>query len=244
VSTKRKPTSTRPERAAQSGATPAVNIVLICNRPLIRAALQHLIETETRFRVIAQADDFRGAAALRGDVIADAVVLADLDDRDDAWLAGLAEFLMKAETAKTLLLARGTSFDVHSVALRSGARGVLSRGASPDLFFKAIDKVAAGEVWVERSMMARVLGDLSRRTAAERGRPREIGMLTLREREVVSLISEGLRNRQIADRLFISETTVRHHLTSIFGKLEVKDRTALAVYAFRYGLSAARAVEH
>ena len=65
----------------------------------------------------------------------------------------------------------------------------------------------------------------------------KIDALTEREREVTSLIGEGLKNKQIADRLLISETTVRHHLTSIFGKLGVSDRLELIIYAYRYGLA-------
>ena len=65
----------------------------------------------------------------------------------------------------------------------------------------------------------------------------KIDALTVREREVTSLIGEGLKNKQIADRLLISETTVRHHLTSIFGKLGVTDRLELIIYAYRYGLA-------
>jgi DNA-binding NarL/FixJ family response regulator len=65
----------------------------------------------------------------------------------------------------------------------------------------------------------------------------KIATLSGREREVVALVAEGLRNRQIANRLLISESTVRHHLTSIFSKLEVQDRLELTVYAFRHGLA-------
>jgi DNA-binding NarL/FixJ family response regulator len=65
----------------------------------------------------------------------------------------------------------------------------------------------------------------------------KIAQLTEREREVITLIGEGLRNKQIADRLFISDITVRHHLSSIFSKLDVDDRFELAIYAYRYGLA-------
>ncbi len=66
----------------------------------------------------------------------------------------------------------------------------------------------------------------------------KIAALTEREREVTSLIGEGLKNKQIADRLLISETTVSHHLTSVFGKLGVSDRLELIIYAYRHGLAA------
>jgi DNA-binding NarL/FixJ family response regulator len=65
----------------------------------------------------------------------------------------------------------------------------------------------------------------------------KIEELTSREREVIELVGEGLKNKQIAERLFISETTVTHHLSSVFSKLDVSDRLELIIYAFRYGLA-------
>jgi len=122
--------------------------------------------------------------------------------------------------------------------MRMGARGLVFKENTPEILIKAIQKVHAGEVWLERKMMASVISDMSRVLS---GKPdatsRQIATLTARERQVVSLIGEGLKNRDIAGRLFITEATVRHHLTSIFGKLDVKDRCELVVYAFRHGLA-------
>jgi DNA-binding NarL/FixJ family response regulator len=75
-------------------------------------------------------------------------------------------------------------------------------------------------------------------TRGDRSDPemQKISTLTEREREVIDLIAEGLRNKQIGDRLFISETTVRHHLTSVFNKLEVNGRFELVIYSYRHGL--------
>jgi DNA-binding NarL/FixJ family response regulator len=93
-------------------------------------------------------------------------------------------------------------------------------------------------VWLEGTMIASVLGELTRRSGPPPPDPEgaKIATLTAREREVIALIGEGLKNRQIAKRLFISETTVRHHLTSIFDKLGVADRLELVIYAYRHGL--------
>jgi DNA-binding NarL/FixJ family response regulator len=88
-------------------------------------------------------------------------------------------------------------------------------------------------------MIARVLGDLTRppsspQTSAE---ATKIARLTEREREVITLVGEGLRNKHIAERLYISEATVRHHLTAIFAKLDISDRFELAIYAYQHGLA-------
>ncbi|HWP41952.1 MAG TPA: response regulator transcription factor, partial [Blastocatellia bacterium] len=87
--------------------------------------------------------------------------------------------------------------------------------------------------------MAGVLSEMVRASKPKEADPEssKIASLTEREREVVALVGEGLKNKQIADRLFISETTVRHHLTSIFDKLGVSDRVELLIYAYRHGLA-------
>jgi DNA-binding NarL/FixJ family response regulator len=88
-------------------------------------------------------------------------------------------------------------------------------------------------------MIARVLSQLTHPQQAQPLTPEEerIAALTKREREVITLVGEGLRNKQIAERLYISEATVRHHLTAIFAKLDVADRFELVIYAYRYGLA-------
>jgi two-component system nitrate/nitrite response regulator NarL len=104
---------------------------------------------------------------------------------------------------------------------------------------KAIRRVAGGEVWVDPEKMAGVLADASgppvppgvRRDDPEATR---IAQLSARELEVTTLIGEGLCNKKIGERLSITETTVRHHLTSIFGKLRVHDRLELLLYAYRH----------
>ena len=95
------------------------------------------------------------------------------------------------------------------------------------------------EVWLEPTMIARVLGDLTRPQPSPQvsAEATKITRLTEREREVITLVGEGLRNKHIAERLYISEATVRHHLTAIFAKLDVSDRFELAIFAYQHGLA-------
>ena len=88
-------------------------------------------------------------------------------------------------------------------------------------------------------MMAKVLAEMSPARANKKIDPEaaKIATLTKREREVITLVGEGIKNKQIANRLFISEITVRHHLTSIFSKLNLSDRFDLIIYAYRNGLA-------
>jgi DNA-binding NarL/FixJ family response regulator len=108
-----------------------------------------------------------------------------------------------------------------------------------ETLLEAIAKVNAGEVWLDSLLVANVLNELTRARTRPPTNPEEVKIkaLTARERDIIKLIGQGLKNQTIADRLCISEATVRHHLTSIYGKLEVGDRLELAIYAYRHGLA-------
>jgi two-component system nitrate/nitrite response regulator NarL len=104
------------------------------------------------------------------------------------------------------------------------------------VLLKAIIKVHQGEVWLDRSMMGSVLDEMTQAPEIDPEKAR-IASLTDRECQVIALIAEGLKNKQIGERLFISETTVTHHLSSIFSKLGVSDRLELLIYAFAHKLA-------
>jgi DNA-binding NarL/FixJ family response regulator len=105
------------------------------------------------------------------------------------------------------------------------------------VLLKAIKKVHQGEVWLDRSMLSSLLNEKTQ--ANKKVEPDEAKManLTVRERELIGMIAEGLKNKQLAERLFISETTVTHHLSSIYSKLGVSDRLELVIYAFAHSLA-------
>jgi DNA-binding NarL/FixJ family response regulator len=117
--------------------------------------------------------------------------------------------------------------------------GIVAKDKAADVLINAIKVVRKGEAWLDPATTASMLGEMSRAPKPKPLDPEaeKIATLTNREREVVTLIGEGIRNKEIADRLFISETTVRHHLTSIFDKLDVDDRVELLIYAYKHKLA-------
>jgi DNA-binding NarL/FixJ family response regulator len=121
-------------------------------------------------------------------------------------------------------------------AVQNGAMGVVLSQKSPDVLYKAIEKVYEGEVWLDRNLMARVLSTNHKNGEGDTA-PRKIALLSSREREIITLVGAGLKNQQIADQLFLSDVTVRHHLTSIFKKLNVADRLELVIYAYQHDLA-------
>ena len=124
-------------------------------------------------------------------------------------------------------------------AVRMGAMGIVLKTEPASNMVKAIRKVHSGEVWLRRSMLAAVVTGILRESPTKPADPEslKIATLTSRELEVITLIGQGMRNKNIGERLFISETTVRHHLTSIFDKLGIADRLELMIYSYQHGLA-------
>ncbi len=122
---------------------------------------------------------------------------------------------------------------------RLGAMGVVSKAQAVETLVKAIKKVHSGEIWFDRATMAGVIHDLAQpnRLARDEEAAARIATLTKREREVIQNLGQGLNAEAISKRLFITETTVRHHLSSIIEKLCVYDRFELVFYAYRHGLA-------
>jgi DNA-binding NarL/FixJ family response regulator len=194
-----------------------------------------LIEHDQQMRVVAmagnQAEALERAAKEKPNVIVLDLLLGD----EDA-LAFLPELCEASPDSRVLVLTGVQNPDAHRRAIRRGAMGIVLKEHAADQLLKAIEKVNKGEVWIERSMMGSMIQELSRPPLVD---PElvKIESLTEREREVIALVGEGLKNKQVGERLFISETTVTHHLSSVFSKLEVSDRLELIIYAFRHGLA-------
>ena len=212
-----------------------IRIMIVDDHAVIRAGLRMLIEHDQTMKVVGMAanssEAFERAATEEPDIIILDLVLGEEDGLN--LIPGLRE---KSPRSRVLILTGVLNPDAHRAAIRKGAMGIVLKEHAADLLIKAIQKVHDGEVWIDRSMMGMMIQELSRPTETD-PETVKIGALTSREREVIVLVGEGLKNKQIAERLFISETTVTHHLSSVFSKLEVSDRLELIIYAFRYGLA-------
>lgn len=212
-----------------------INIMIIDDHVVIRSGLRMLIEHDQRMRVVALAGDraeaLERAASERPDVI-----ILDLLLGDEDGLSFLPELCQVSPESRVLVLTGVQNPDAHRRAIRRGAMGIVLKDHAADQLLKAIMKVYEGEVWIERSMMGSMIQEFTKPTLAD-PEAAKIESLTDREREVIALVGEGLKNKQVGERLFISETTVTHHLSSVFSKLEVSDRLELIIYAFRHGLA-------
>jgi len=215
-----------------------IRVFLVDDHAIMRSGLRLIIEKQANLKVVGEAGNRSDALAIAGQEQPD-IILLDLYLPGTSGLDLIPELFAAASDTRILILTGVADPEAHARAMHLGAMGIVLKEKAPEVLIKAIEKVYKGEVWLDRSMIASVFGAKSRASLAKNSDPEaaKIASLTERERRVISLISEGLRNKQIAERLFISETTVSHHLTSIFGKLQVSDRLGLIIYAYRNRLA-------
>ena len=208
-----------------------IRILLIDDHRVIRKGLRALLNEYPEFEVVGEAGSRAEALALV-ESARPKLALLDLDLGSTTSLDFLSELL--AAGLQVLVLTGVRDQELHRQAIQLGAMGIVLKDHAAEILIEAIQKVSSGEVWLDRSTLVGLLGATHREnTDPERVK---INMLTERECEIIRLLAEGLRNKQIGERLFISEITVRHHLTSIFNKLAVSDRVELLIYAYRNGI--------
>jgi len=209
-----------------------ITVVLADDHPLMLRGLQGLLSSEVDFQVVAEC--VNGEEALRSIRIYQpdlAVVDLSMPQRDG--LSVSRE--LNREKLRTRIVLLAASIDQHQMveAHRLGVRGVVLKEMAPRLLLQCLRKVYAGELWIERWAVARALDTLLQREAAAR----EIGsILTTREAEIARLVACGLRNRPIAQRLLVSEATVKTHLHNIYDKLNVESRGQLILYCTERGI--------
>ncbi|HET9221011.1 MAG TPA: response regulator transcription factor [Roseiflexaceae bacterium] len=217
--------------------TQFIRVLIVDDHVVVRAGLRLLIESRPGLVVVGEAANQADALLLAAREQPD-IILLDLALGAESGRDMLSDLRSTASESRVLVLTGVRDPAEHRQAIRQGALGLVLKEQAPEVLLKAIEKVYAGEVWLDRSMLASVLGEMvvggAQRPSTEATR---IAMLTDREREVIALVGEGLKNKQIGDRLSITETTVRHHLTSIFAKFGVESRLEMVIFAHRHGLT-------
>jgi two-component system, NarL family, nitrate/nitrite response regulator NarL len=201
-----------------------IRILLVGNRAIFRSGLQALIENKPGLKVIGATGDRTEATAIAVERNPE-IILLHVDSDDD--LDFLPKMVALARDSRVLVLSGMRNYEMYERAFCLGARGVLLTDISADALIKAIEIVHAGEIWIERAMVGNVLTKILRANEKPKFELNQFATLSKREREIIPFISQGLKNKEIAARLFLSEATVRHHITSIFTKLEVSNRLDL-----------------
>jgi two-component system nitrate/nitrite response regulator NarL len=214
-----------------------ISVLLVEDHKCVMWGLERLIGGESpRLRVAGKATNRKEALVEAARCKPD-IILLDLDLSGEMSVDLLPELLATSD-AKVLVLTGTRDPELRSRAMVLGARGVILKTEEASVILRAIERVYEGEVWLDRTSTAKVLQQLAGRGASPEAR--KILTLTPRERQIIaSLVLErgGGGNKSLAAKLFMSEHTLRNHLTSIYGKLEVRNRLELYMYAVEHGLA-------
>lgn len=212
-----------------------IRILIVDDHAIVRAGLRMLIDQNPAMEVVGVAGDRSEALALAASEQPNMIIL-DILLGDEDGLTFLPDLREVAKNTRVLVLTGLRSSESQRRAIMAGAMGVVLKEHAAEVLIKAINKVHQGEVWLDRSLLGSVLNEMTQAPEIDPDIAK-IASLTDRERQVVALVAEGLKNKQIGERLSITETTVTHHLSSIFSKLQVSDRLELVIYAFSRNLA-------
>ena len=230
--------------ATQQAVQPPIRVMLIDDHPTMLWGLEKLINAETpRMSVMATARNAEEALACLAHETPDVVLLdLDLDGRNGL---DLLPALLHQGRTRVLVLTGERQQNILDQAVQKGARGILRKDASAEHVLKAIVKTHEGELWLDRGTLGRVFTEFRDPVSARKPDPETLrqASLTARERRIIALVvqSQGASNKALAQSLFISEHTLRNHLSSVYQKLDVANRLELYVYATRHQLGAADA---
>jgi len=209
-----------------------IRILILDDQLVVREGLRLLIENRPGMHIAGMVSNRTEALEIVTREEFDLIIL-NLELGGTSALSLIPLLRESAPKSRVLVLTGVRDTQTHRTAIQMGAMGVVLKEDAAELLIKAIEKVYLGEVWLDRLTLGSLIWELTNRVKDTMDpEKRKMSSLTEREREVITLIAEGLKNKQIADRLFISQTTVTHHLSSIYSKLGVSDRLELVVYAF------------
>lgn len=210
-----------------------VSLLIVDDHPVVRDGLRGMFESAPGFTVLGEAPDGVAAVAFAASLDPD-VILMDLRMPGGSGVDAITELTRRGARAKVLVL---TTYDTDSdtlPAIEAGATGYLLKDAPRDELFAAVRAAAEGRTVLSPAVASRLI------SAVRSPGPRNEA-LSAREREVLALVAKGTSNREIARELFISEATVKTHLTHLYAKLGVNDRAAAVATAYERGILGGRA---
>jgi two-component system nitrate/nitrite response regulator NarL len=214
----------------------SIRVCIVEDHAIVRNGMRMLLLSH-EVEIVGEASDRRTAFAI-AEITQPDLFLLDLQLGQES-AADFLEELLSLGKANAILFTGIANEQEIQRAIQAGAMGLVYKHENPEMLIRAIYKVQAGESWLPRSLMTTALSQLRKtHSRKEQANPEaaKIASLTPREREIVALVASGINRKGIAERLFVSDATVRNHLTSIFGKLDVGNQFELVFYAQRNGL--------
>ena len=209
----------------------AVNILLADDHKMVREGIRCLLENVPEFNVVGEAADGYECISLVNKTKPN-IVLLDIDMPDMNGIEALRVIKEQKMLCKVIMLTRHNEIDYLMKALEIGCDGYILKESSFDTLKKAIFKVYSGNKYIEPNMMPLLNANMQEKSTVKK----KISELTRREIDVLKMIASGSFNKEIASTLNISERTVKNHVSNIFKKIEVSDRTQAAVFAIKNGI--------
>lgn len=203
----------------------SINILVVDDHPLFRQGVLNSLAMDPEFKVVAETDSGQEALALARKLLPD-VVLLDISMPGWSGIVTAEKIAMACPATVIVMLTGSDDKDKLLAALKAGARAYVLKGVSAKELASVIRSAVAGEVYVSPSIAAEMLVSLTQGKA-----PDPLQELTDREREILALIGTGLTNREIGERIFLSEKTIKHYVTNILQKLQVRSRVEAALVA-------------
>lgn len=206
-------------------------VAIVDDHTMVRQGLKQILELEDDITVIAQASNGEEAINIARTEQPD-VILMDINMPGMNGLEAIKEMKDEKISSKIIVLTIHEDRDYLFKTLHMGAEGYVLKDADPNILIEAIRSVNTGQSYIQANMTKELVKEFKRVTHnnKEKSKPNN---LTSREIEVLELIAEGMINREIAQKLFISEKTVKNHISNIFKKINVSDRTQAAVFAIK-----------
>jgi NarL family two-component system response regulator LiaR len=213
--------------------TEKIKVLIVDDHQVVRQGLRTFLELQEDIVVVGEASDGYGAIEmvrqLGPDIILMDLVMPGLDG-----ISATRQITSSSMPVKVIALTSFTEDDKVFPAIRAGASSYLLKDVSPDELVEAIRAVHRGEARLHSDIARKLMEQIAGQTASPHKTYAEV--ITERERDVIRLVAQGCSNHEIADKLVISEKTVKTHVSNILSKLRLKDRTQLAIYAIKAGL--------
>lgn len=206
----------------------SIDILVVDDHPLFRQGVVHSLEMDPQFKVVGETASGEQALALARSLLPD-VVLLDISMPGWNGIVTAEKIALACPATVIVMLTGSDEKDKLLAALRAGARGYVLKGVSAKELAGVVRSAVAGEIYVSPSIAAEMLVSLTQGKA-----PDPLQELTDREREILALIGSGLTNREIGERIFLSEKTIKHYVTNILQKLQVRSRVEAALVANRH----------
>jgi len=226
-----------PERTAGESAASEerkISVLIVDDHPIVRQGLRTLLELQDDIHLAGEAVNGRAAvdlaARLKPDVVLMDLVMPDLDG-----IAATRQICDLGYGARVIALTSFVEDEKVIPAIQAGAVSFLLKDVSPEDLIEAIRAAYQGEARLHPTVMRKLMNQVA--ALPSQPAPSPADDLTEREREVLRLVAEGLSNREIGEKLVISEKTVKTHISSLLSKLDLEDRTRLAIYAIKNGLT-------